>query len=61
MISINCLKIGPMKIIFQKKTEEASIKLIKDDVCFHDYLKADKKTKDKVCVSCGRIIYLSSK
>jgi hypothetical protein len=50
-----------MKIIFQKKTEEASIKLIKDDVCFHDYLKADKKTKDKVCVSCGRIIYLSSK
>ncbi|MCD6019205.1 MAG: hypothetical protein K0S53_2326 [Bacteroidetes bacterium] len=50
-----------MKVIFQNKDQEASIKLIKEENCYHEYLKTNKKTRDKVCVSCGRVIYLCSK
>lgn len=27
----------------------------------HPYLKTDKKTADKICTSCGRVIYSGKK
>lgn len=46
-----------MKVILQTKERETIYDMIKDQNCYHQYLKVNVKTKDKVCVSCGKIIY----
>ena len=37
--------------------KQAVEKKEENKVCHHPYLKTEKKTADKVCTSCGRVIY----
>ncbi len=50
-----------MKVTLQTKEREMSYEMIKDHNCYHQYLKINIKTMDKVCVSCGKTIYKGEK
>jgi hypothetical protein len=50
-----------MKVILNTKERENDDEMIKDQNCYHQYLKLNPETKEKVCVSCGKIIYTGTK
>jgi hypothetical protein len=45
-----------MKLSLPAKSTEMTYNVIKDHNCYHQYLKINIKTMDKICVSCGTTI-----